>query len=126
MTRAELGLLQVQFKSQEGLSFPPRLHPCHVGDVGKQQWRSLGQGGPGGAGGNRDAQPRGAQGTLLGLSWGLGQLHGDFPCTSAAQSSTNEPSNWQHGTILCSLSSGKRRVRMRLQRGQGLPAVFPW
>lgn len=42
---------------------------------------------------------------------GPGQLRGDFPCASAARSSTNEPSNWQHGNILCSLSSGKRRVR---------------
>lgn len=45
--------------------------------------------------------------------WGLGELQGDFPCASAARSSTNEPSNWQHGNILCSLSSGKRWVRER-------------
>lgn len=48
---------------------------------------------------------------------------GDFPCASAARSSTNEPSNWQHGNILCSLSSGKRRVRKRRVRNPGSPAV---
>lgn len=65
----------------------------------------MGMLGPGRAGGD----PAGA----LPASQGPGQLQGDFPCASTARSSTNEPSNWQHGNILCSLSSGKRRVRKR-------------
>lgn len=49
---------------------------------------------------------------------------GDFPCASTARSSTNEPSNWQHGNILCSLSSGKRRVRKGWVRDPDSPAGF--